>query len=66
MKIFDILYEYILENYTLAGQKLLGDILHYAIEDTESPEQMYKVLYRLLDSLGLEEGELEREVKHDC
>lgn len=41
MKIFDILYEYILENYTLVGSKLLGDILHYAIEDTESPEQMY-------------------------
>mgnify|MGYP004468933905 FL=1 len=66
MEIFDTLYEYILENYTLIGSKLLGDILHYVIEDTESPEQMYKVLYRLLGSLGLEEGELEREVKHDC
>lgn len=35
MEIFDTLYEYILENYTLVGSKLLGDILHYAIEDTE-------------------------------
>ena len=66
MEIFDILYEYILENYNLVGSKLIGDILHYAIEDSESPEQMFKTLYRLLDSLGLEEGELEGEVKHDC
>lgn len=67
MKKYDVLYEYISENFSLEtiGPRLVSNILEYAIKNFENEEQMNDLLYQLLSGLGLEPGELE-EINYDC
>ena len=63
MKKYDVLYEYISENFSLEtiGSRLVSNILKYAISKANSDKEMKKMLCQLLD---LEEGELDG-VKYD-
>lgn len=67
MKKYNVLYEYISENFSLEsiGPRLVSNILEYAIKNFENEEQMNDLLYQLLSGLGLEPGELE-EINYDC
>ena len=67
MSKYEVLYEYILENFSLesVGPRLLSNILEYAIENTKNEEELNKLLYRLLLGLGLETGELEK-IDYNC